>query len=194
MFPAPALPLPAIPTCPPRIFSRQLGSWVLIVPLRERGKPLPLSPPQLDKKQPKRDLTCPRPLVKPSGSHFLPLLLLLHPKETEAESRSYSPGQTRRLAWAIGSHASHWDVFRHSDTWVHPKCPLPLHTCRQVSWDTRRGNLCQGHRALAHAEPGFRQVPAHTPCALPAQEPAHSAAPRLPALPWATFTPCSSPG
>lgn len=89
-----------------------------------KGETFTPSPPQLDKKQPKRELTCPRPLVKPSDSHFLPLLPLLHLKETEAESRSYSPGQMRRLAWAMVSHASHWDVFRQSDTWVHPKFPL----------------------------------------------------------------------
>lgn len=125
------------------------------------GKPLLPPPPPLHKKQPQRELTCPRPMLKPSGSHFLPLLPLLHPQETEAESRSYFPGQMRRLAWATGSHALHWDVFRHPNTCVHLKCPLPLRTCRQVSWDTRRGNLCQGHRALAQRIPALGRSP-HT--------------------------------
>ena len=104
--------------------------------------------------------------------------LPLNPKETEAESRGLSPSQTRGLLWATGSPASHWDVLRHlarcKHSYTHPrarKCPF-LHIPADTRAQTlRRGNSLRGHRALAHAKPSSPEVPAHPPCALPAQIP-----------------------
>lgn len=94
----------------------------------------------------------------------------------------------------MGSHASHRDVSRHRDVCLYPQMPPSLTYLSTGKHGHREETLCQGHRALAHAEPGSREVPAHTPCALPAQAPAHSAPPRPCQLPWATSTLCARRG
>lgn len=88
--------------------------------------------------------------------------------------------------WATSSHDSHPDVHKHPAQCRHPDTCLRPQVPPSLTYQPRRqlGHFCgetlRGTLRPCHAEPRSPKVPAHLPCALPAQTPAHSAPPRPP--------------
>lgn len=102
--------------------------------------------------------------------------------------------------WATGSHASHQDVLRHSarcrhlDTRARPQMP-PSRTYLPAGEPGHfPGETLPGTSRPCPAEPGSREVPAHTPCALPAIDTRAQLRPDRPQLPRATSAPCACGG